>query len=30
MYQAGGSQVLFPLAPSGDGYAGTFNIGVRL
>lgn len=30
IYQAGGSQVLFPLAPSGDGYTGTFNVGVRL
>ena len=30
IYQAGGSQVLFPLAPSGDGYTGTFNVGVRV
>jgi hypothetical protein len=27
---AGARQVLFPLAPSGDGYTGTFNVGVRV
>jgi protocatechuate 3,4-dioxygenase beta subunit len=30
IYQGGGSQVLIPLSASGGGYAGTFNIGVRV
>jgi len=30
IYQGGGSQVLIPLSASGGGYAGTFNIGVRI
>lgn len=29
IYQGGGSQLLFALSPSGNGYAGTFNVGVR-
>jgi protocatechuate 3,4-dioxygenase beta subunit len=30
IYQSGGSQLLFPLAPAGSGYSGTFNVGVRV
>jgi len=30
IYQGGGSQVLLPLSASGSGYAGTFNVGVRV
>jgi protocatechuate 3,4-dioxygenase beta subunit len=30
IYQGGGSQVLIPLSASAGGYAGTFNIGVRV
>jgi protocatechuate 3,4-dioxygenase beta subunit len=30
IYQGGGSQVLIPLSASGGGYAGTFNVGVRV
>jgi protocatechuate 3,4-dioxygenase beta subunit len=30
IYQGGGSQVLIPLSASSGGYAGTFNIGVRI
>ena len=29
IYAGGGSQLLFPLSASGNGYAGTFNVGVR-
>lgn len=30
IYQGGGSQLLFPLSTSGNGYAGTFHVGVRV
>jgi len=29
IYLGGGSQLLFPLAAAGNGYSGTFNVGVR-
>jgi protocatechuate 3,4-dioxygenase beta subunit len=29
IYQGGGSQLVFVLTPSGSGYAGTMNVGVR-
>jgi protocatechuate 3,4-dioxygenase beta subunit len=30
LYRNGGSQLLVPVAEDGDGYAGTFNLGVQL
>jgi protocatechuate 3,4-dioxygenase beta subunit len=30
IYRGGGSQLVFPLSASGSGYAGTFNVGVRV
>ena len=30
IYRGGGTSLLFPLSQSGSGYAGTFNVGVRV
>jgi hypothetical protein len=30
IYRSGGSSLLVPLSAAGDGYAGTFDVGVRV